>query len=71
MPKVGLQSAHFSPGCVEDAWSRRWRGNKERVEADNIPQGEGKKKHPSLCGARAKPPTEGEESSCRRTSSSM
>lgn len=31
----------------------------------------GKKKQPSLCGARAKPPTEGEESSCRRTSSSM
>lgn len=42
MPKVGPESAHFSPGCVEDVWPRRWRGNKERGGADSIPQGEKK-----------------------------
>lgn len=42
MPKVGPESAHFSPGCVEDVWPRRWHGNKERDGADSIPQG-GKK----------------------------
>lgn len=42
MPKVGPESAHFSPGCVEDAWPRRWHGNKERAGVDSIPQG-GKK----------------------------
>lgn len=72
MSKVGLQSALFSPGCVEDAWSRRWRSNKESVHGDNIPQEDReRKKHPSLCGARAKPPTEGRESSSGRTSSLM
>lgn len=45
MPKVGPESAHFSPGCVEDVWPRRWHGNKERAGADSIPQGGGESAH--------------------------
>lgn len=41
MPKVGPQSAHFSPGCVEDVWPRHWHCNKERSGADSIPPGGG------------------------------